>query len=169
MTNENVETKAVTWDAIGKALADKVRSATDARTFVPAYVWQVVAAALPSIDEEVARARGRGKVKATYDSLAEKLSEASGMELTGESVRQYRSRIKSGKFDQRLAEIGFRRIGNRIEPLQTFLGAGPVNLVSNGPTTVANQQPAKPNLPAPVTGAPTSDLNTSIRVRPDPE
>lgn len=118
MTDENVETKAGTWDAIGKALADEVRSATDARTFVPAYVWQVVAAALPSIDEAVEKARGRGDVNAQYDLLAKKLRLASGFdELSGESVRQYRSRIKSGKYDDRLAKIGFRRVGNRIEAI----------------------------------------------------
>lgn len=117
MSDENDAPDPGTMDAIRAALAEEARGLADSRTFKPAYVWQVVAAALPEIDMIVEASKGRGKdaTKAAYDDIAAKLRKASGFEeLSGESVRQYRPRIKCGRYDVQLARIGFRRVGSHI-------------------------------------------------------
>ncbi|MCP4616933.1 MAG: hypothetical protein GY844_10885 [Bradyrhizobium sp.] len=50
MSDENDAPDPGTMDAIRAALAEEARGLADSRTFKPAYVWQVVAAALPEID-----------------------------------------------------------------------------------------------------------------------
>lgn len=121
MSDENDEVAAGSMDAIRAALAKEAPGPADSRTFKPAYVWQVIAAALPEIDRIVAASKGRGRAgasKAVYDDIAEKLRRASGFDdLSGESVRQYRSRLLRGEYDAKLAAIGFRRIGNHIEAI----------------------------------------------------
>ena len=121
MSDENDEVTEGSMDAIRAALAKEAHDIADSRTFKPAYVWQVVAAALPEIDRIVTASKGRGKAgasKAVFDGIAEKLRRASGFDdISGESVRQYRSRSLCGDYDAKLAAIGFRRIGNRIEAI----------------------------------------------------
>jgi len=114
-------------DAIRAALAKEARAVADSRTFKPAYVWQVVASALQEIEVLVVASKGRGKgaTKAAYDDIAVKLRAASCFdELSGESVRQYRSRLLSGKYDVRLAALGFRRVGSRIVAITDLPKAG---------------------------------------------
>lgn len=119
MSNESDEVAEGSMDAIRAALARKAPGPADTRTFKPAYVWQVIAAALPEIDRIVAASKGRGRGgagKAVFDGIAESLRAPSGFDdISGESVRQYRSRILRGQYDAKLAALGFRRIGNRIE------------------------------------------------------
>ena len=121
MSDENDAVTVGSMDAIRAALAREAPGPADSRTFKPAYVWQVVAAALPEIDRIIAASKGRGRdgaSKAVFDGIAQTLRAASGFEdLSGESVRQYRSRLLRGEYDAKLAAIGFRRIGNRIEAI----------------------------------------------------
>jgi hypothetical protein len=119
MSDENDTFAAGSMDAIRAALAKVAPGPADSRTFKPVHVWQVVAAALPEIDRIIAANKGRGDAatsKAVYDDIAEELRLASGFDdISGESVRQYRSRLMRGEYDAKLAAIGFRRTENRIE------------------------------------------------------
>lgn len=121
MSNENNDPTEGSMDAIRAALAQDAPGPPDSGTFKPAYVWQVVASALSEVDRIIAASIGRGTAadsKAIYDGIAEKLRRASGFDdISGESVRQYRSRLLAGQYDARLAAIGFRRIGNRVEAI----------------------------------------------------
>lgn len=118
MSEESDEVAEGSMDAIRAALARKAPGPADTRTFKPVYVWQVVAAALHEINRIVTASKGRGRdgaSKAVFDEIAETLRAASGFEeISGESVRQYRSRILRGEYDAKLAAIGFRRVGDRI-------------------------------------------------------
>lgn len=141
MSDENDTPDAGTMDAIRAALAEEAHGLADSRTFKPAYVWQVVAAALPEIDMivEANKGRGKGTTKAVYDDIAAKLRKASGFEeLSGESVRQYRPRIKCGRYDVQLARIGFRRVGSRIVAIADLPQAG------DPPRSSANGEPLAP-------------------------
>ncbi|AMJ61596.1 hypothetical protein [Bosea sp. PAMC 26642] len=112
-------------EEIRAAMAEEARAVTGTRILKPGYVWMVVAAALPEIDAILAAAEGSGEGgKAVFERIAAMLRAASGFsDLSGESVRQYRSRIKQGVFDERLARLGFRRVNNRIEPIVASAGA----------------------------------------------
>lgn len=118
MSEESDEVAEGSMDAIRAALARKAPGPADTRTFKPVYVWQVVAAALHEINRIVTASKGRGRdgaSKAVFDEIAETLRAASGFEeISGESVRQYRSRILRGEYDAKLAAIGFRRVGDLI-------------------------------------------------------
>jgi hypothetical protein len=162
-----------TMEAIRAALAEEAKALTDTRVLQPTHVWLVVAMALPEIDLIVEAARGRGKDpkgKSVYDRIAEKLRKLSGFdELSGESVRQYRSRIKGGKYDAQLARLGLRRVGNRIEPLDSAPGQTPADPVENQSPVVVQQLLARPNPPEPNTALAPQNYDTTVRIKPDPE
>ncbi|WP_336813037.1 hypothetical protein [Bosea sp. MMO-172] len=173
MSDENDTPDVGTMDAIQAALAEEARGLADRRTFKPAYVWQVVAAALPEIDTIVEASKGRGKAGAStaiYNGIAAKLREASGFnELSGESVRQYRSRIKGGDYDDQLARIGFRRVDNRIVAIADLPKAdhSPWNDARAESQLPANPVPsiviANPPKPA------ATDFQSDMRLKSDPE
>lgn len=171
-TDANSKPRPGTMDAIRAALADEARAQTDVRVLRPSHVWLVVAMALPEIDQIVEANRGRRKDsegRCVYDRIAEKLREASGFEeLSGESVRQYRPRIKKGKYDALLAKLGLRRVGNRIEPIGSAPIQAPAAPVANQPAVITNPLPGAPNPHGSVVDS-QSHHNTSIRLKQDPE
>ncbi len=162
-----------TMEAIRAALAEEAKAQTDARILRPPHVWLVVATALVDIDLIVEANRGRGKDRrgrSVYDGLAEKLRKASNFEeLSGESVRQYRSRIKRGKYDTQLAKLGLRRVGNRIEPLDSAPDQKPADPVADQPPVAEQQPPATPNPPESKPHPGSSSHDTSVRIKDDPE
>lgn len=172
-TDANGKPRPGTMEAIRAAMAEEAKAQTDARILRPPHVWLVVATALVDIDLIVEANRGRGKDRrgrSVYDGLAEKLRKASNFEqLSGESVRQYRSRIKRGKYDAQLAKLGLRRVGNRIEPLDRAADQTPDDpAVTQSP--VAVQQPlATPNPPEPNTALAPQNYDTTVRIKDDPE
>jgi uncharacterized protein with PIN domain len=160
-------------EAIRAALADEAKAQTDVRALRPSHVWLVVAMALAEIDRIVEANRGRrkdSKGESVYDRIAEKLRKASGFEeLSGESVRQYRSSIKRGKYDAQLAKLGLRRVGNRIEPIDTAANQVPAAPAANQTAAAANPLPDAPKPHAPAVGSQSHDHHTSIRLKQDPE
>ena len=172
-TDTNGKPRPGTMEAIRAALAEEAKALTDARVLQPTYVWLVVAMALPEIDLIVEAERGRGKDQKgenVYDRLAQRLRKLPGVhKLSGESVRQYRSRIKRGKYDAQLAKLGLHRVGNRIEPLDSAPGQTPADpAVTQSPVAV-QQLLATPNPPERKVLTAPQDHQTSIRVKPDPE
>ena len=172
-TDANGKPRPGTMEAIRAAMAEEAKTLTDARVLRPAYVWLVVAMALPEIDLIVEADRGRGKDhkgKSVYDRIAEKLRKLSGFdELSGESVRQYRSRIKGGKYDAQLAKLGLRRVGNRIEPLDSASGQTPADPAATQSSVAVQQPPERPNPPEPDTVPVPQNYDTTVRIKPDPE
>lgn len=172
-TDTNGKPRPGTMEAIRAALAEEAKAQTDARILRPPHVWLVVATALVDIDLIVEANRGRGKDrrgKSVYDGLAEKLRRASNFEeLSGESVRQYRSRIKRGKYDPQLAKLGLRRVGNRIEPLDSASGQTPADPAAIQSSVAVQQPPDRPNPPEPDTVPVPQNYDTTVRIKPDPE
>ena len=103
-------------EEIRRAFSERAEELTADYVFRPRHVWQVVAINLQTI--ETLRRRDRG-----WDDIAEQLRLASGFDdLAGQSVRVYRSRLKKGHYDEELGALGFRRLDDRIVPIDSARG-----------------------------------------------
>lgn len=94
-----------------RAFSDSAEATTSAYVFRLRHAWEAVAINLEAV-EALHRA---GK---SWDEIGTMLGSACGFEaIAGQSVRVYRSRLKSGKYDAELSRLGLRREGKALLPL----------------------------------------------------
>lgn len=94
-----------------RAFADSTAVVTAAYVFRLRHAWEAVAIGLPAIE-------ALRLAEKSWDEIAAQLAAASGFPaISGQSVRVYRSRLKSGFYDAQLGRLGLRRESKILVPL----------------------------------------------------
>lgn len=111
-----------------RTFAESASAITSVHVVTLQHVWEAVAINFDQIEALLAAGKN-------WDEIADLLGPACGFgKVSAQSLRVYRSKLKCGDYDAKLARIGLRRVGSRIVPIAEEGEAGdarPRNPVAN--------------------------------------